>query len=127
MPSMLCSSICLEGIPRLGTSCPKPWDKVSQALGQVIESIPLFEPLNFTLFSFQFLTSSKSLTLDRLSSKFGLYSLKRDFQFFAKTCNLLTQHPSPCQEFKGDKVRGKKKRTKKALRRNAPQDSVYNY
>lgn len=84
MPSILHSKASLGGIPSPGTTCSKAWNKVFQILEQVIEGTSLFEPLKITVLQlqFQFLTSSKSLTLDRLQAS-GLYSLKRDFQFFA--------------------------------------------
>ena len=53
MPSILYSSICLGGIPSLGISCFRAWNKVFQVLEQVIEGTPLFAPSKIMLFSFQ--------------------------------------------------------------------------
>ena len=85
MPSMLHSKASLGGIPSPGTTCSKAWNKVFQILEQVIEGTPLFEPLKITVLQlqFQFLTSSKSLTLDRLQTGLVCTRLNAIFSFFA--------------------------------------------
>jgi hypothetical protein len=93
MPSILHSKASLGVIPSPGTTCSKAWNKVFQILEQVIEGTPLFEPSKITVLQlqFQFLTSSKSLTLDRLQASLVCTRLNAIFSFLrAMTMTVMT-------------------------------------
>ena len=81
MPPFTQRNASLGGIPSPGTTCTKPWNKLFQASGQVIEGIPLFETSKITVLQFQLFDFVQIAHARQTSSKLGLYSLKRDFQF----------------------------------------------